>query len=1022
MSETTTSAVPSEVAERLAGKSGRKYWRSLDELTHDAEFSARLTEHVRKEYPSQVEMLADPVQRRTFLQLMGASLALAGISSCTRQPDEHILPFAKTPENVIPGKPLYFATSMPWASGAIGLLVESHMGRPTKIEGNPEHKTSRGSTDLFAQASVLELYDPDRSTTSLRNGRMTTWDALVAELMPNLEAQKLKGGAGLRILSRTFNSPTLALQMGELLKQFPKARWVQCEAVNRDNQRQGALMSFAEDVAPRIDLQRADVIVALECDLLADGPSSVRHARDWADRRRSPAGMNRMYAVESTPTCTGSMADHRLALAPSGIDRVARAIAQAVGVDVGTAGGAQLGGEEANFVTALVKDLKAQAGKSVVVAGEALSPQVHALVNAINVKLGNVGTALSYGEPAAPVSVEQLAALKQLSGEMLRGEVEILVILDANPVYDAPADFEFVAAMQKVAQRVHYGQQEDETGVLCHWHVPASHFLESWSDARSFDGSLSIVQPLIAPLYATKSAHEFVAMLSGKAGAPGYDIVRDAWKTRMGEPADFEARWQRALHDGFLADSALRSRDVSLKKFDAGAAPVTPSGELELALRPDSCVYDGRFGNNGWLQEVPRPASKLVWDNALYLSPQTAAELKVETGAIVELTHAGRKLKVAVCLLPGQARGTATLHLGYGRTRAGKLGTGPGFNAYSLRNSNAPWGGPATLARSGETYMLACAQGHHDINEGVPHGFERDLVRETTAVAFAQGDYGAPQAHAAAQPAEEHAGGHGAKPAHADGALITQYPAYKYEGYAWGMVIDLSTCLGCNACVVACQAENNIPIVGKEQVARGRELHWIRIDRYFTGQASSARLVFQPIVCMQCENAPCEVVCPVGATSHGPEGLNDMVYNRCIGTKYCSNNCPYKVRRFNFLLYSDWTTPSLKLQRNPDVSVRSRGVMEKCTYCVQRISQARIEAKREDRSIRDGEVVTACQQVCPAQAITFGDLNDKSSIVHKQHAQPHNYGLLTELNTAPRTTYLSRVSNPNPDIRQVAGS
>ena len=1020
MSEPISSSVTREVADRLAGHSGRKYWKSLGELTNDADFSARLTEHVRREFPSQVEILADPVQRRTFLQLMGASLALAGISSCTRQPDEHILPYAKSPESLIPGKPLYFATAMPWASGAIGLLVESHMGRPTKIEGNPDHVASRGATDLFSQACVLDLYDPDRSTTTLRNGRGATWDELVATLGPDLEAQKLKGGAGLRLLSSTVNSPALAQQLGELLKQFPKARWIQCEPVNRDNQRLGALLSFAEDVAPRFDLARAEVIVSLECDLLADGPGSVRLARAWADRRRSAAGMNRMYAVESTPTGTGSLADHRLALAPSGIDRIARAIAQAVGVDVGAAGGAQLGGEEQIFVAALVKDLKAQAGKSLVVAGEPLSPQVHALVNAINVKLGNVGNTLHFAEPAAPVSVEQFAGLKQLSEEMTRGEVQILVILDANPVYDAPADCEFVAAMQKVPLRVHYGLREDETAVLCHWHVPASHFLESWSDARAFDGSLSIVQPLIAPLYATKSAHEFVSLLAGKAGVSGYDTLRESWKARMGAPADFEARWQRALHDGYLPDSAVRPREVSLKKFDAGAASVTPTGELELALRPDPSLYDGRFANNGWLQEVPKPVSKLTWDNALYLSPQTAADLEVESGSVVEVTHSGRKLKVAVWVQPGQARGSATLHMGFGRSRAGKLGTGPGFNAFALRSFAAPWGGPATITRSGETYKLACAQQHHDMDA---MGFERDLVRETTPLAFARGEYGAPAAHAKPEASKAAAGsGHGEKPGHAEGALITQYPAYKYEGYAWGMVIDLSTCVGCNACVIACQAENNIPIVGKEQVARGRELHWIRIDRYFTGVAHNPRVVFQPIVCMQCENAPCEVVCPVGATVHGPEGLNDMVYNRCIGTKYCSNNCPYKVRRFNFLLYSDFTTPSLKLQRNPDVSVRSRGVMEKCTYCVQRISQARIDAKREDRSIRDGDVVTACQQVCPAQAITFGDINDKNSVVHRQKALPHNYGLLTELNTAPRTTYLSRVSNPNADIPQVAGS
>ncbi|MEO7154449.1 MAG: TAT-variant-translocated molybdopterin oxidoreductase, partial [Planctomycetota bacterium] len=539
MSESTPVAMPHEALQSLAGKSGRKYWRSLDELSRDAEFSAQLSDHVRREFPSQVEMLADPVQRRTFLQLMGASLALAGISSCTRQPDEHILPYAKSPESLIPGKPLYFATAMPWSSGAIGLLVESHMGRPTKCEGNPEHSASRGATDLFSQASVLDLYDPDRSTTIVHNGQLSTWDQLTTTLAPDLEAQKLKRGAGVRILSSCVNSPSLAAQMADVLTQFPRARWIQCDPISRDNQRMGALLAFAEDVAPRYDLSKAEVIVTLESDLLADGPHSVRHARAWADRRRDPSKFNRLYCVESTPTGTGTMADHRLALAPSEIERVARAIAQAVGVDVGAAGGAQLGGEVSSFVATLVKDLKAQAGKSLVVAGEPLSGQVHALVNAINDKLHNVGATLEYAEPAAPVSIEQQAGLAQLAQEMSRGEVEMLIIIDANPVYDAPADLEFVAAMQKVPMRIHYGLREDETGWLCNWHVPATHYLEMWSDARAFDGTLSIVQPLIAPLYGAKSVHEFVSVLAGHAGISGYDTVREFWKAKLGAPADF---------------------------------------------------------------------------------------------------------------------------------------------------------------------------------------------------------------------------------------------------------------------------------------------------------------------------------------------------------------------------------------------------------------------------------------------------------------------------------------------------
>ena len=1007
--------------EKLRASSGKQWWRSLEELAGSPHFE----ELLHREFPRYASEWADAVSRRGFLKLMAASLALAGLSGCAGKPKETILPYARAPEELVPGKPLFFATAMTLAGSAIGLLVESHEGRPTKIEGNPDHPASLGATDVFSQASLLTLYDPDRSQVLTYLGDIRPWAALLAEIRVLLERQRLRRGAGLRLLTETVISPTLAHQIRSLLSGFPEARWHQYEPVSRDPVREGSRQAFGRYVNTVYQVEKADVIIALDADLLSSGPGCLRYARQFARRRRpqpDPATMSRLYAVECTPSNTGAMADHRLPLRASEIETFTRTLALAVrGV---TEAGALL--PYAAWLGALARDLLRHGGRSVAIPGDYQSPGVHLWAHVVNHALGNVGSTVIYTDPVEAEPVDQTASLRELVADMDAGRVEWLIILGGNPVYNTPADLAFGERLLKVTMRMHLSLYQDETSALCQWHIPEAHYLEAWSDTRALDGTASIVQPLIAPLYNGKSAHEFLAAFTSQPERPGYDIVREHWKTQR-PGAEFERFWRKSLNDGVIAGTALPPISVTLKPAWSSALPIVsavsakaraqekaagdpaPEG-VEIVFRPDPAVFDGRFANNGWLQELPKPITRLTWDNAAMVSPATAQRLGLtyridSTGGehgqvhadVVELSYRGRSLRVPVWIDPGQADGCVTLHLGYGRTRAGHVGTGTGFNAYQLRTSASPWfGSGLTLRKTGDRFPLACVQFHHNM-EG------RALVRAATLEEFRRNPAFAREL--------------GEEPP----SSLSLYPGYKYEGYAWGMAIDLNACVGCNACVVACQAENNIPIVGKTEVMRGREMHWLRIDTYYQGSADNPEIYFQPLPCMHCENAPCEIVCPVGATVHSAEGLNDMVYNRCVGTRYCSNNCPYKVRRFNFLQYSDWETPSLKLMRNPNVTVRSRGVMEKCTYCVQRINAARIQSEKEVRLVRDGEIQTACQQACPAEAIIFGNLNDPQSRVARLKAEPRNYALLGELNTRPRTTYLAAVRNPNPEIEKAEG-
>jgi MoCo/4Fe-4S cofactor protein with predicted Tat translocation signal len=981
-------------------KTGKAFWRTLDELADDPSFVERL----HNEFPSQVEAITDPTTRRTFMKLMGASLALAGVTACTTQPEEAIVPYVRQPEGLVPGTPMYFATAMTLGGVATGLLVESHEGRPTKIEGNPQHPSSLGAADVFGQASILNIYDPDRAKSVTHTGDVSSWPEFILAMKASLAAQQPLQGAGIRILSETVGSPSLGTQIKEFLGRFPTAKWHQWEPAGRNNARLGSRLAFGEFVDAQYRIDKADVILSLDADFLASGPGSLAHARQFASRRKPEEAdrMNRLYVLETMPTSTGARADHRLALKPSEIANVAREIA--AGVGVGSAGAGS--GESQKWAAAIAKDLQAHRGTSLVIAGDAQPPAVHALAHAMNQALGNVGQTVVYTQTAEFEPVDQAESIKALVDDMNAGKVDLLVILGGNPVYNAPVDLNFTQALNKVQVRVYLAQFLDETAELCHWQIPEAHFLETWSDARGHDGTASIVQPLIAPLYNGRSAHEVMAVFSDRPERAPYEIVREFW-AQAKPSADYDREWRRWLHDGIIPGTAFEAKTVTL----AAGAVNAPAGEagsgLEISFRPDPSVWDGRFANNGWLQELPKPITRIVWDNAVMASPATADKLKAgnspatrggEHGTIdsdvVELKYKGRTVRGPIFGVPGHPDDCVTVHLGFGRTRAGHIGNGPGFNAYALRTSDALWSGAGLEATTtGDSFPLACTQYHH-LMEG------RGMVRAVTKDEFTS------------NPKSVHEG------FEAPARTITLYPDFKYEGYKWGMSIDVNACIGCNACVVACQAENNIAVVGKDQVLRGREMHWLRIDAYHSGTDPNAadETYFQPVPCMQCENAPCEVVCPVGATVHSHEGLNDMVYNRCVGTRYCSNNCPYKVRRFNYLLYSDWNTASYKLGRNPDVSVRSRGVMEKCTYCVQRITVAKIESEKANRRIADGEIKTACQQTCPSDAIVFGDLNDANSRVAQLQARERNYALLADLNTRPRTQYLAAVRNVNPEL------
>ncbi len=935
--------------------------------------------------------------RRNALKLLGANIAL--LAAGCGKPREEIVPYVKMPERLIPGIPLRFATTLEFSGYGRGAVVVSREGRPTKIDGNPLHPGSLGATDVFAEAEILNLYNPDRSQTARLNGEISSWEEFIGAWQAELAAHRTNGGAGLRLLTGHVTSPALLHQIGELQKQLPKMVWHSYEPAEDGAARAGMQMAFGgRQLEALPNFGNADAVVTLDADPIGAGPHQIAFARSFSERRHprknGPAPL-RLYAVESAPLLTGASADHRLALPPDGIAAFAAELARGLGANFPAAGLTQ---QQQRFADTVLGDLKAHQSRCLVLAGRSQPPQIHALVHWINAQLK---APIVYID--SPVKSLAQPGLKELTASLNGGEVNSLIVAGCNPVYDAPGSLGFAAAIKKAPFRVHFGLHANETAAACQWHLPASHNLESWSDLRAIDGTASVVQPLIEPIYDTKTVHELIALIGGAFSASPYDLVRQTWEpAAKGE--DFETWWRRALHDGIIEATKFPAVDPGAPQLPSLPPPAAPAHRgVTLVLSPDPCLWDGRFAENAWLQECPKPLTKQVWGNGLSLNSKDAAALGATDGDLIRISRDNRWLDAPLRIQDGHAPGVAGLTLGYGRTHAGVIGSGVGANANLLRDEATPWVlTNVELKRVGGRQNLAMA----------------------TAVTVLEGDYRDlyPILSLKQLPDASLAKNYEHEP--------TLFPAWARQEPAWGMVIDNTPCIGCNACVIACQAENNIPPVGPEEVEWGRIMHWIRIDLYRTAEASGGDEAiggFNPVPCMHCEKAPCEPVCPVAASIHDDEGLNVQVYNRCVGTRFCQSNCPYKVRRFNWFGYADGQeygnlgAESLKAGKNPNVTVRARGVMEKCTYCVQRISEARRTAEKENRQIRDGEVVTACQSACPTKAISFGDLMKKEAEVSKLQAEPQHYALLGHLGTQPRTTYLARVRNPNPVFERGEG-
>lgn len=989
----------------------KAYWASLGQIENTPEFQ----QMVQREFPEGASELNDPMSRRRFINLMGASMALAGLVSC-RRPVEKIIPYVVQPEEVTPGVLQRYATTMPFGLSAYGVTVESHEGRPTKIEGNQLHPATEGSANAFMQASILGLYDPDRSQLVQHKGQNATWDDFVAAWRKLYADYKSTGGKGLALLSESFAAPTLYRLKNDFEKTFPNASWVTYEPLSDENVFAGIEAATGEAQMPLYDYAKAEVVLSLDSDFLLMESENLTASRGFSSGRRvekETDKMNRLYVVEPAFTITGGMADHRLRLQARQVGAFTAALAvelRKLGLDV--ADDATLG-DYANhnfdkrWLKALARDLYNNRGKGLIVAGRRQTAAVHALVFALNRALGNVGKTVMYRK-FKDAALPSTKALADLAASLQKGTVETLVILGGNPAYSAPADLAFDKALGKAKHVIHLGQGVDETGSLAEWHLPQSHYLESWGDARSADGTLSVIQPLIDPLFDSRNAIEVLALINTGSLPKAYELVRETWWSLVN--GSFETEWRRVLHDGVLANSAVKtsrpglSRDFSAYlKNNSFPTDAADPANMEVVFAASTHTWDGRFANIGWLQELPDPNTKLTWDNAALMSHSTAEKLGVKNEDLVSLNLDGRQTSLPVWIMPGQADWTIVVALGFGRTKAGRIGNYVGQNTYQLRTTKAlHFAAGVTVNPTRGTYKLACTQDFHGMDaEKLASGAIQKrlptIIKEATLDQYRE------DPHFAEQELEF--------------PNNSMWKDWKYDkGYQWGMSIDLNVCTGCNACAIACQSENNIPVVGKAQVAKGREMHWLRLDRYYSGDLDAPEMVFEPVGCQHCEMAPCEQVCPVAATSHDEEGLNVMTYNRCVGTRYCSNNCPYKVRRFNFFNYTKDTPEVVQMAMNPDVTVRFRGVMEKCTYCLQRINRGKQMAKKENRTLRDGEVVSACQQTCPTDAIVFGNINDPESRVSQLKNQNRDFGLLAELNTRPRTSYLAKLRNPNPEL------
>ncbi|MGM0588245.1 MAG: TAT-variant-translocated molybdopterin oxidoreductase [Bacteroidota bacterium] len=1005
------------------------YWKSLNELAQNEEYK----KFVEREFPENATELTDKVSRRGFLRIMGASIALAGFAAC-RRPVQKILPYTKQPEDMIQGEAMFYASAMPFQDVLTGLVVETHEGRPTKIEGNKEHSGSLGSTSLYEQAAVLGLYDPDRSQSVLKDGSKASWSdfsSFSAQHFANTDRNIL-------FISEASSSPTYNRIKEQALRRFGNADWVTYEPFSEDNALEGVRLATGRRARTYYHIDKANVMVALDDDFMnpAENKNNVEYIKQWSKARKvrsTDDGMIRLSVVESNFSLTGSNADNRLRLKSSEIETFIYALAAKLssnvrGLEAFRSFSASFSGDTQrinNWIDQVAAELLAHRGESLLTVGRDHSPEAHAAVTAINMALNNDGSTVTYHDLPYKDDQNDREAFADAVSNLNDGQYDTVVLVGTNPVFTAAADLNFSESLSKAETTIHLSEYVDETSSNVNWHVNRASFLESWGDGFSYNGTRSVIQPMIRPLFDGKSDIEFLNVIATGNDATGYNLVQETWKSYY--RSGFNKRWRKILHDGVDTDGHFRGLNLSLRsRFDrsmqsALKAATSPSNGVEVVVRADSKVFDGRYANNGWLQELPEPMTKITWDNVALLSPKTAKDLGVPEptrlgegeAPLIDLSVNGQKVTIPAWILPGHADNSITVTAGQGRSKAGRVGNDTGTNTFGLRTTSAPfYATGAKVSATGEMYEIACTQDHQSM-EGRSLIREADLetYRENPDFATYESAYNAelPGKKLAHELGQEH------PPALFDPA---PYPDYEPQ---WGMSIDLNACIGCGSCTIACQAENNIPVIGKREVRRGREMHWIRTDRYFEGDSENPKAIHQPVPCMHCELAPCEQVCPVAATTHSEDGMNQMTYNRCIGTRYCANNCPYKVRRFNFFNYSkEYLTTGddpdiIQMAMNPDVTVRFRGVMEKCTFCVQRVNKAKIEAKKETGHPKpeDGAVETACQQACPTDAISFGDLMDKNSKVMADKSNERSYLLLEELNTRPRVSYMAKLRNPN---------
>ncbi|XKH35781.1 TAT-variant-translocated molybdopterin oxidoreductase [Azospirillum doebereinerae] len=953
------------LSERLGQADGRRFWRVLEEAADSAPFQRYLA----AEFPG---FALPETGRRGVLRAMAASVLLAGLGGCG---PEEAVPYVVQPDGAVPGRPRFYATAIPFEGHVQPVLAQTQEGRPTRLDGNPDHPLWRGmanpaALDPITQAAVLQLYDPDRSPTPRYRDRPAGWDALVRAVEERCASWAADGGRGVRLLTGPLSSPTLRRQIAGLRAKFPGLRWHSHDPLGSDGVEAASVLAFGRPLTVHRRVERAGLVVSLEDDWLGPGPAQLRDAGGWAARRRGGEGRQRLLIAESAPTMTGAQADRRLAVASARVPLLAWALGRALGV-AGVEGDAVLGEAEREWVHAAAEGLRTAGPRGLVTAGPFLPVATQALAHRINHALGT-GAIIH----TAPI-LARGESLANLVADMERGVVGGLILLDTNPAYDAPEAGTFAAALERVPFRLHAGSHADETATLCHWHAPLAHPLESWSDGRAVDGTASVVQPAIRPLFGGKSVHAVLALLTGEPSADPFAdpfaLVRATW-----DGLD-DAAWREALDRGFIAGTA--EAEVASTPLDTALPPpVAETSALEVTIRPDPNLRAGAAANCAWLQELPTPVAKTVWGNHAAIAPALARARGLADGDEVELAVGERRLRLPVLVQPGQVADSVALTLGHGRRRAGRVGDGVGVDVGPLRKDSSPWTRTgATLTRTGGRTAIFTTQRHHGMGEAEP-------------IRFVTPD------RPALPPIDE------APPSlHPDRPSPGIAPAN-----AWAMAIDTDLCIGCNACVTACQAENNTPPVGREQAEMGRVMHWLRVDSYYEGPAEDPAIHALPVPCMQCEKAPCEIGCPVNATVHSPDGINEQVYNRCIGTRTCSSYCPYKVRRFNFFEYAKPRDPLTAAQYNPEVTVRARGVMEKCNYCIQRIARARQDAKRDGRDPAALAVTTACQAACPTQAIAFGDKNDPASAVAQARRDPRAYALLEEVGTRPRTTYLAK--------------